>query len=78
MPKFKFQIISIYSVTNCIDARHSCEAGIQEKNWIPGQVRNDKLHKTYVVTYNSPIKRGGCLIPRNPFTNVFIWTLTVI
>ena len=26
----------------------------QEKNWIPGQARNDKVHKTYVVMYNNP------------------------
>jgi len=25
------------------------KAGIQEKNWIPGQARNDKLHRIYVV-----------------------------
>ena len=27
------------------------KAGIQEKNWIPGQARNDKLHRIYVVMY---------------------------
>ena len=29
--------------------RHSRESGNPGKHWIPGQARNDKLSKTYVV-----------------------------
>ena len=35
-----------------IDVRHSRESGNPGEDWIPGQARNDKLHKTYVVVYN--------------------------
>mgnify|MGYP000282823907 CR=1 FL=1 len=31
--------------------RHSCESWNSEENWIPGQARNDRLLKTYVVMY---------------------------
>ena len=31
------------------------KAGIQKKNWIPGQARNDKLWRTYVVVYINEI-----------------------
>ena len=31
---------------------HSCESRNPGKHWIPGQARNDEVHKTYVVMYN--------------------------
>jgi hypothetical protein len=42
----------IYSVINHINVRHSRESGNPGQHWIPGQARNDKLHKTYVVVYS--------------------------
>jgi hypothetical protein len=47
-----FKKHSIYSVINHINVRHSRESGDPGQHWIPGQARNDKLHKTYVVVYN--------------------------
>ena len=44
---------SIYSFINHNRERHSRESGNPEKHWIPGQARNDKVHKTYVVMYNA-------------------------
>jgi cytochrome c biogenesis protein CcmG/thiol:disulfide interchange protein DsbE len=41
----------IHNVINDNKARHSRESGNPERHWIPGQARNDKLNKTYVVTY---------------------------
>ncbi len=41
----------IHSVINLNRARHSRESGNSGKHWIPGQARNDKLHKIYVVMY---------------------------
>jgi hypothetical protein len=35
--------------------RHSRESGNPEKYWIPGQARNDKVHKIYIVMLNSSI-----------------------
>ena len=43
----------IHSVINRNNVRHSRESGNPEKHWIPGQARNDKLHKTYVAMYNN-------------------------
>jgi len=31
--------------------RHSCEGRNPGKHWIPGQARNDKLSRTYVVMF---------------------------
>jgi len=36
-------------------ARHSRASGNPGKHWIPGQARNDEVHKNYVVMY----KNGG-------------------
>ena len=43
----------IHSDINGRNKRHSRESGNPEKHWIPGQARNDKLHKIYIVMYNS-------------------------
>jgi len=43
----------IHSDINHGNGRHSCESRNPEKHWIPGQARNDKLYKTYVVMYSS-------------------------
>jgi hypothetical protein len=42
-------LINIHSVINRIMIRHSCESRNPGKHWIPGQARNDKKKKTYVV-----------------------------
>jgi len=42
----------IHSDINRSNGRHSRESGNPEKHWIPGQARNDKLDKTYVVMYS--------------------------
>lgn len=34
---------------------YSRESGNPERNWIPGQARNDKLPETYVVMYNNTL-----------------------
>jgi hypothetical protein len=39
----------MHSVINRSKARHSRESGNPEGYWIPGQARNDNLHKTYAV-----------------------------
>ncbi len=44
-------IKNIYSDLNHSKGRHSCESRNPGKHWIPGQARNDKLHKTSVVMY---------------------------
>ena len=45
----------MHSDINHIKGRHSCESRNPEKHWIPGQARNDKLYKTYVVMYKASI-----------------------
>ncbi len=47
-----FVLQSIQSVIN-LKARHSreSESGNPGKHWIPGQARNDKKEKTYVIVY---------------------------
>jgi len=42
---------AIHSVISLILIRHSCESRNPGKHWIPGQARNDKKEKTYVVLY---------------------------
>ena len=42
---------AIHSDFNPRKSRHSRESGNPGKNWIPGQARNDKHDKSYVVTY---------------------------
>ena len=51
----KSKLLSIYSDINQSKGRHSRESGNPEMHWIPGQARNDKLHKIYVVMYNRAI-----------------------
>jgi hypothetical protein len=46
-------IVSIHNVINPSKCRHSRESGNPGRNWIPGQARNDKPDKIYVVMYNS-------------------------
>jgi len=41
--------LHLHSVINHSRPRHSCESRNPEKTWIPGQARNDKLHKKCVV-----------------------------
>jgi hypothetical protein len=41
----------IHSVINHNRGRHSRESGNPGKHWIPGQARNDKPAKIYVVMY---------------------------
>jgi hypothetical protein len=41
----------IHNVINHNIARHSRESGNPGKHWIPGQARNDKPVKIYVVMY---------------------------
>jgi hypothetical protein len=41
----------MHSVINHNRARHSRESGNPGKHWIPGQARNDKPAKIYVVMY---------------------------
>jgi hypothetical protein len=41
----------MYSVINHKRTRHSRESGNPGKHWIPGQARNDKPAKIYVVMY---------------------------
>jgi hypothetical protein len=48
----KWEFVVIYSVINHNKARHSCECRNPGKHWIPGQARNDKPVKIYVVMYN--------------------------
>jgi apolipoprotein N-acyltransferase len=43
----------IHSDINPNKSRHSRESGNPGKNWIPGQARNDKRDKIYVVMYKS-------------------------
>jgi len=62
---------ALYSHTDTghAESRHSCESRNPGKHWIPpyqvrgrlSQARNDKLHRTYVVTYENllPISRRG-------------------
>ena len=45
--------IVIHSDINHDMGRHSCESRNPEKHWIPGQARNDKLDRTYVVMYKN-------------------------
>ncbi len=52
----------IYSVINRINVRHSRESGNPGQHWIPGQARNDKLNKTYVVAYKPAILLGFMLL----------------
>ena len=42
----------IHSDINHVKSRHSWESRNPGKNWIPGQARNDKPLRTYVVMYN--------------------------
>ena len=50
----QIQILSvIHSDINRRKGRHSRESGNPEKHWIPGQARNDKLYKSYVVMYKN-------------------------
>jgi UDP-N-acetylglucosamine 2-epimerase len=63
----------IHSDINHNKARHSRESGNpdvvptkagnqeEQKHWIPGQARNDKLDKTYVVMYNKESGVNGQL-----------------
>jgi len=41
----------IHNDINDRKGRHSRESGNPGKDWIPGQARNDKLERTYVVMY---------------------------
>jgi hypothetical protein len=43
----------MYSDINPDKGRHSRESGNPERHWIPGQARNDRLRRTYVVMYSS-------------------------
>ena len=43
----------MHSVINHNRARHSRESGNPGKHWIPGQARNDKPAKIYVVMYSN-------------------------
>jgi len=54
--------VFIYSGINRVQRRHSRESGNPEQRWIPGQARNDKLYRTYVVMYNSAFR-----IPHSAF-----------
>jgi len=45
----------IHSDINHDKGRHSCEGRNPGKQWIPGQARNDKLDKIYVVMYIIPL-----------------------
>jgi hypothetical protein len=40
----------------------SCESRNPEKDWIPGQARNDKLLKNYVVMFNSLFIPGQIIL----------------
>ena len=40
------------STINRSNGRHSREGGNPEKNWIPGQARNDKLYNSCVIICN--------------------------
>jgi hypothetical protein len=44
--------VFIHSEINRSKGRYSRESGNPEKHWIPGQARNDNLHKIYVIMYN--------------------------
>ena len=59
-----FETASIISSNNYTKDCHSREGGNPEETWIPGQTRNDKLHKTDVVMYN---KKKGRSISHGPF-----------
>jgi len=41
----------IHNDINDRKGRHSHESGNPGKDWIPGQARNDKLERTYIVMY---------------------------
>jgi hypothetical protein len=47
------QAFSIHSVINHNRGCYSRESGNPGKHWIPGQARDDKLAKIYVVIYNA-------------------------
>jgi hypothetical protein len=51
-PNVKYQTLNVRNNLSRSKGRHSRESGNPEKYWIPGQARNDKLDKTYVVTYS--------------------------
>ena len=58
----------IHSDINGRNKRHSPESGTPEKHWIPGQARNDRLHKIYIVMYNSSgYKNRNILTPFSKF-----------
>jgi hypothetical protein len=40
----------------------SCESRNPEKDWIPGQARNDNLLKNYVVMFNSLFIPGQIIL----------------
>ena len=50
-----FNRILLHSDINHAKDRHSRESGNPGKYWIPGQARNDRTDRTYVVVYNSCI-----------------------
>ena len=57
---------SIHSVINRNTMRHSRKSGNPGKHWIPGQARNDNLHKTYVVVYKQILAASNntaCRVP---------------
>jgi len=54
--------IFIHSVINHNRVCHSRESGNPGKYWIPGQARNDKPYKTYVVMYIDRKGNEGCYL----------------
>jgi hypothetical protein len=57
----------IHSDINHSKGCHSCESRNPEKHWIPGQARNDRLQKTYVVMYSNISLTPGTLESLNPY-----------
>jgi hypothetical protein len=52
--------VKIHDDINRNRARHSRESGNPERHWIPGQARNDKRQKIYVVVYRIQAHEDRC------------------
>ena len=62
------EALIIHSVINPNKACHSCESRNPGKHWIPGQARNDKLSKTFVVVYRILLVISIFLLPTKSFS----------
>jgi hypothetical protein len=50
--------VIIFNDINHSKGRHSSESRNPGKHWIPGQVRNDKIDRTYVAMYRIILSEG--------------------